>query len=113
MNFPYYRDFYPKIIMPIGMNDSAVLKDSPFAETGATHWLIALQGEQDGLPAGCCNWKVLVYTSDSEGSFSWDKPYFASTIMDSIDTAIELAQQFESFGKNDQLCTMETDKKIS
>ncbi|RDU38378.1 hypothetical protein DRW41_02085 [Neobacillus piezotolerans] len=113
MNFPHYRDFYPKSMMPIGMNDTALLNESPFADTGATHWLIALQGEHEGLPAGCCNWKVLVYTSDPEGAFSWENPYYASTLLESIDSAIELAQQIESFGKNDVLCTMGSDKKIS
>ncbi|RHW31418.1 hypothetical protein D1B31_22320 [Neobacillus notoginsengisoli] len=113
MNFPYYRDFYPKIIMPIGMKDTAILQNSPLAENGATHWLIALQGDHDGLPAGCCSWKVMVFTSDPEGSFNWEQPYFASPVMESIESAIELAQQCELFGKNDELCSIELDKKIS
>ncbi|CEG26614.1 hypothetical protein [Bacillus sp. B-jedd] len=113
MNFPHYRDFYPKTMMPIGMKDSTLLQSSPFSETGATHWLIALQGDHEGLPAGCCNWKVMIFTSDTEGSFDWKHPYYASPLLESIETAIELAQQCELSGKNDELCTLELDKKIS
>ncbi|OCA85636.1 hypothetical protein A8F94_12205 [Bacillus sp. FJAT-27225] len=113
MNFPYYREFYPTAMMQIGANDSAILKDTCFGGTESTHWLIALQEEKIELPEDYCHWKVVVYTADADGAFNWEMPYYTSSLFDTLESAIELAQRYQQCGSNDQLCTMEQNTKIS
>jgi hypothetical protein len=115
MKTPNYHDFYQKALVPIGFNDIRTLKefetydnDSPF-----THWLIAVEGEMLTQPNIYFLWKVSIYPSNSEGDFNWKKPFYCSPIMESMDSAHELACSMVTSSKLDQLSSLNLIEKIS
>jgi hypothetical protein len=116
MHFENYRDFYQKALLPIGFSDRSELTKTDFNDdltVGATHWLIALDGELAANSKEFYHWKVKIYPSNSEGTFSWNKPYYSSSAMDSFDHAIELARSFESYSKNDQMFSIKFQNTIN
>src|SRR4051812_39328217 len=105
MQTPNYRDFYQKALIPIGLKDMIALKETGTdqIETPTTHWLIGIQGELLLQPKEYYFWKVSIYPSNSEGTFIWNKPFFCSHLMESMDSAIELAKKFVIYSKKDEL----------
>jgi hypothetical protein len=113
MNFPNYRDFYQKALIPIGSADQTELTSAEFDfQSFSTHWLIALEGELATKPNEYYHWKVKIFPSNSEGTFNWNKPFYTSTEFKSFDTAIEVSRTFESYSKNDQIHTTNLQEKI-
>lgn len=114
MNYPNYRDFYQKALVPIGLKDRAVLGtiDTDSAKL-STHWLITLEGICISQPKEFYHWKVSIYPSNCEGSFIWNEAYYSSSHIDSIDKAIDLARSFEIYSKNDELHSVNLQEKIS
>src|SRR5574342_282385 len=116
MNQPNYREFYPKSLIPIGNNDRNALRsfqnlvDESFQ---ATHWLIALQGSVKQLPDEYYHWQVCLYPTDLEGTYSWNKPYFISNFINSIDEAIEFSRELEIYGRDDAIISSNLQEKIS
>lgn len=99
-----YKDFYQKALVPIGTNDRNCFKDFQSANLPEhSHWLIALEGETKDQETVFYIWKVTIYPSDSNGSFSWNSPYYSSSIFDSIHTAYNHAKDIEKYSKDDQL----------
>jgi hypothetical protein len=117
MNSPNYRDFYPKALIPIGLNDQRLLLESypvhvePPAD--ATHWLVALEGELAQASTEYYHWKICIYPCDLDGTYDWEKPYYASPAHDCIHKAFDSASTLEAFGRNDELCTTAIQEKIS
>lgn len=116
MNYPNFRDFYQKALIPIGSNDQVAFlanrtSDPPLL---STHWLIALENEQKPKQSKeVYQWKVSIYPANADGAFSWNHAYYTSQGIDSIDEAILLAQRFESYSKNDELLKSNLQEKIS
>ena len=109
-----YKDFYQKALVPIGMNDKNCLKDMGTAEFPQhSHWLIALEGEINDQDKVFYLWRVTIYPSDSNGSFSWHSPYYSSPIYDSIHIAYDHAKTLENCSKNDQLYFSNLKENIS
>jgi hypothetical protein len=111
-----YRDFYQKALLPIGLADRSGLANAKFSnevQPFTTHWLIALEGELASNSKEFYHWKVNVYPSNSEGTFTWNKPFYSSSAMDSFDHAIELARTFETYSKNDQVLSSALQHKIN
>jgi hypothetical protein len=117
MNQPDYRDFYPKSLVPIGINDRKALlsiqnlSDDTFQ---ATHWLVALQGKVKYLSEEeYYQWQVYLYPADVEGSYTWEKPYYVSSCFESIEKAIEISSELELFGRDDAIISSNIKEKIS
>jgi hypothetical protein len=117
MNQPDYRDFYPKSLIPIGINDSNALQsiqghtDDTFQ---ATHWLIALQGKIKYVSNDeYYQWQVYLFPADVEGSYTWQKPYFVSRSFESLEQAIEVSSELELFGRDDAVISSNIQEKIS
>ncbi|SDN16720.1 hypothetical protein [Bacillus sp. OK048] len=115
MKTPNYHDFYQKALVPIGLNDLLTLNelesydiDSPF-----THWLIAIEGAQLSQTKIYYHWKVSIYPSNCEGDMNWQKPFYCSPSMESMDRAHDIACSFTSLSKQDQLSTLKVQEKIS
>jgi hypothetical protein len=115
MKTPNYHDFYQKALIPIGFNDLRALKEfeSYEIDSNSTHWLIAVEGEQLPQPNIYFLWKVSIYPSNVEGDFNWKKPFYCSPIMQSMDSAHELACSLVSSSKLDRLSTLNLQEKIS
>jgi hypothetical protein len=106
MNQPNYRDFYPKSLIPIGNNDRKILlsmENSMDDTFQATHWLIALQGKIRNSADENYQWQVYLFPADLEGTYKWEKPYYISENLDSIEKAIELSCDLEIFGRDDAI----------
>lgn len=115
LNFPDYRDFYQKSLIPIGKKDHSLLMEIlhvPF-EFQSTHWLIALEAERIICPKEYYYWKVSIYPSDSAGSFDWNHAFYSSQPMNSLEQALILARTFEAFILKDELHTVNLQEKIS
>ncbi len=69
MKTPNYHDFYQKALIPIGFNDRTELEksDVAYSYSPATHWLIAVEGEQLPQAKIYFHWKVSIYPANSEG----------------------------------------------
>lgn len=115
MRTPNYHDFYQKALVPIGLNDRMTLMESEsyHPEASLTHWLIAIEGVQLSQPKIYFHWKVSIYPATSDGDFNWKKPFFCSTIIESMDKAIELASSLVTFSKDDTLSSSILLEKIS
>jgi hypothetical protein len=115
MKTPNYHDFYQKALIPIGFNDLLALKEfeSYDLDSPSTHWLIAVEGEQLPQPKIYFNWKVSIYPSKEDGDFNWKKPFYCSPIMESMDSAHELACSLVTSSKLDQLSNLNLQEKIS
>lgn len=117
MNYSNYRDFYQKALIPIGIKDQFALdernKNLLSNPEHFTHWLIALEAECSETPKEYYYWKVLIYPSDSEGSYNWRNPFYTSPLMESLNQAIELARTFEFYSMKDELHTVNFQEKIS
>jgi hypothetical protein len=115
MKTPNYHDFYQKALVSIGYNDLLALKEfeSYDCNSPSTHWLIAVEGEQLPQPNIYFHWKVSIYPSNAEGDFNWKKPFYCSPIMESMDSAHELACSLVTSSKQDQLSTLSLQEKIS
>ncbi|WP_042455917.1 hypothetical protein [Neobacillus dielmonensis] len=114
MKTPNYHDFYQVALVPIGMNDLKVLKESDSCSgRNYTHWLIAVEGVQLPDPKIYFHWRVTIYPADCEGDFNWQRPYFVSTASESMDIAIKLASNLVSSSKNDSLIFSTKLEKIS
>ena len=104
MNTQNYKDFYQKALVPIGEKDHSSFKETtPSNQHHHSHWLIALVGEQENIEKEFYSWKVTIFPSDSNGSFSWKSPCYLSTIFDCIHLAYKHALELETFSKNDEL----------
>ena len=116
MNYPNYRDFYQKALIPIGSTDRASITESNSNQsnlpTASTHWLIALEGELAPNSNEFYHWKVNIYPSNSEGAFKWNTTYYSSPTVNSFNKAIEWARTFETYSKNDQLHSTNLQEKI-
>lgn len=113
---PHYRDFYQKPLIPIGLKDKLALMEAEFAPPAAarsTHWLIALEGQPASPGEEYFHWKVSIYPSDSDGSFSWNQPYYSSPHLDCFNKAIDLAKSFENYSRNDEITSSGIQEKIS
>nr|WP_263328219.1 hypothetical protein [Neobacillus sp. Marseille-Q6967] len=115
MKTPNYHDFYQKALIPIGVNDLAVLKETSSYDRycPSTHWLIAVEGEQLPQPKIYFHWKVSIYPADVEGDFNWKKPFYCSPAMPSMDKAIDLACMLAASSRLDQLYSLNLQEKIS
>jgi hypothetical protein len=115
MKTPNYHDFYQKALIPIGFNDLLALKEfeSTNFDSPSTHWLIAVEGEQLPQPKIYFHWKVSIYPSKEDGDFNWKKPFYCSSIMESMDIAHELACSLVTSSRLDQLSTLNLQEKIS
>ncbi|KAB2337306.1 hypothetical protein F7731_06745 [Cytobacillus depressus] len=99
-----YKDFFQKALIPIGQNDLNCLKNMEICDfCKHSHWLIALEGNLKSPDVEYYIWKVTIYPSDSNGSFSWNTPYYSSPIYDSIHKAYDQAKTLEKCSKNDKL----------
>lgn len=104
MNALNYKDFYQKALIPIGEKDYFSFKETtPSIQQNHSHWLIALEGEQNGSEKEFYCWKVKIYPADSDGSFSWKSPCYISSLFDCIHMAYNHALTLETFSKNDEL----------
>jgi hypothetical protein len=117
LSCPIYEDFYPKALIPIGLNDQSLftklnLRPAELPEF-VTHWLIALEGEVIPKQNKYYHWKVSIYPSNLKGSFVWDQAFYTSPYFLSIDEAIELARTFESYSIKDELLSKHLLEKIS
>jgi hypothetical protein len=115
MRTPNHHDFYPKDLIPIGLNDLMAFNESDkqHSDSTATHWLIAVEGVQLSQQKIYYHWKVSIYPADNEGDFNWKVPFYASPAVESIDHAIKLAGSFEILGKKDHLYSLCLQEKIS
>ncbi|WHY79136.1 hypothetical protein QNH20_08400 [Neobacillus sp. WH10] len=115
MKTPNYHDFYPMEVIPIGLNDLMVLKESDAYNPSLppTHWLIAVEGIQLPQPKIYYHWKVSVYPAESEGDFNWKKPFYCSPNMKLMDDAIALAISLAELGNKDELSSAAILEKIS
>jgi hypothetical protein len=115
MKTPNYHDFYQKALVPIGFNDIRTLKEFETYDnaTPFTHWLIAVEGEMLTQPNIYFLWKVSIYPANAEGDFNWKKPFYCSPIMESMDSAHELACSMVTSSKLDQLSSLNLIEKIS
>ncbi len=116
MSYPNFRDFYQKALIPIGLNDRTAFSanDISFPALLSTHWLIALEGEENPeQQRDYYYWKVSIYSANAEGNFNWDQAFYTSPPIDSIDEAIKLARTVETYSKNDELHTSNLQEKIS
>ena len=115
MKTPNYHNFYQKALIPIGLNDLILLKesDSSYLDLPFTHWLIAVEGEQLPQPKIYFKWKVSIYPADCDGDFNWKKPFYCSPIMLSMDSAHELACSLVKSSKQDELLSLNLQEKIS
>lgn len=115
MKTPNYHDFYQKALIPIGSNDLLSLKefDSYEVDSPSTHWLIAVEGVQLPQSKIFFHWKVSIYPADCDADFNWKKPFYFSPIMESMDSAHELACSLVTSSKLDQLNTLSLHEKIS
>lgn len=96
--FPNYNEFYQKPLVSIGRSDSSVLKEFP----EATHWLIAMEGFEYEKGNKKYKWKVLVFPSDKNGSFDYERPHFISSELACIHEAFELVKEINTVCQNDQ-----------
>jgi hypothetical protein len=116
MNQPDYRDFYPKSLIPIGLNDQMKLKRLQNINDGtfqATHWLVALQGVSKSPDLELFQWQVYVFPADLEGSYTWEQPFYVSNLVDSLEKAIELSSELEVFGRDDAILSSNIKEIIS
>lgn len=116
MNQPDYRDFYPKVLIPIGSNDKQALDSIPiFSDPTfqATHWLVALQCRVKSNFEETYHWQVYLFPADVEGSYTWSKPYLVSNYYDSLDQALEISNELETFGRDDSIISSKYKEKIS
>ncbi|MDP4086114.1 MAG: hypothetical protein Q8934_16050 [Bacillota bacterium] len=117
MSYPFLRDFYQKALIPIGLNDLALLNESDKEKYDlpplTTHWMIVLVGELVSETKEYYHWRVNIYPSDCEGTFSWPEAIYSSELIVSFDWAFELARKFESITMNDQLLSSNLQLKIS
>lgn len=116
MHFPNHRDFYQKALIPIGNRDRSAFNVGAVTEHPPlfTHWLIALEGElKPQQPREYYHWKVSIYPANGDGAFNWNRVYYSSQGMDSIDQAIELARTIETYSTNDELHSSNLQEKIS
>lgn len=103
---PNFKEFYQKGLVPIGAKDKDFLLSAD-NQTEATHWLIAVEGEQDDQLNEQYRWKVSMYLSDNFGSFISRQPYYSSTEIPSVHTAFDKAAELEFTSRNDSLTTTE------
>ncbi|WP_026584758.1 hypothetical protein [Bacillus sp. J33] len=105
MYHPNYIDFYQKCLLPAGVGDPAL-------SAGHTHWLIAIEGQRKEQEKEFYCWKVSVYPSNSEGSFSWKEKVYSS-LYECIHKAFDHAKELEENVKNSQLGFLKSKEKIS
>lgn len=110
MHNPYYREFYQKAIVPIGINDRMALQETA---TQSSHWLIALEGQPSAPESEFYHWKVSIYPSDEEGSFNCSQPAYCSPMHDCFHSAVDTARSFEAYSKNDEIYSAFIQEKIS
>ncbi|MBP2239921.1 hypothetical protein J2Z40_000474 [Cytobacillus eiseniae] len=114
MNMPNYRDFYQKALIPICTNDLLRLHEmNHVLDLPASHWLIALEGQQKDSNIDYYIWKVTVYPSNEKGNFNWNTACYISTIYECIHEAYKHASNLELAGKSDQLLEIAAYKAIS
>lgn len=117
MSCPIYEDFYPKALIPIGITDQSLIPKLKLSSIElpevVTHWLIALEGEVLPNQNKYYHWKASVYPSNINGSFVWDQAFYTSPYVHSMDEAIELARDFETSSKKDELLSTYLLEKIS
>jgi hypothetical protein len=116
MNQPGYRDFYPKSLIPIGNNDRKALQtfQLPSIENfQATHWLVAIQGSVRQLQEVDYQWQVYLFPADIEGTYVWEKPFYISKVFESIDLALELSCDLETYGRDDAIVSTNINERIS
>ena len=113
MNGPNYRDFYQTALIPIGVTDQAALIDLHSPPLFSSHWLIALVAVPSAHLKEYYHWKVLLYPSNSNSSFQWDQPYYASPEMHSVHKALELARRLKTCCMSDELHTANLQEQIS
>jgi hypothetical protein len=103
---PNYIDFYQKSLIPADSSD-------PSLSAGHTHWLIALEGQLKEQEKEFYCWKVSVYPSNSEGSFSWNQELYSSPLYECIHQAFDHAKELENHVKDAQLGFLKRKEKIS
>lgn len=116
MNQPDYRDFYPKTLIPIGANDKQALESMQLITEPAfkaTHWLVALQARVKSYSEESYHWQVYLFPADTEGSYSWGKPYLVSNYFDTLDQALEISNELETYGRDDSIISSNYREKIS
>ncbi|CAH2716537.1 hypothetical protein BACCIP111895_03724 [Neobacillus rhizosphaerae] len=115
MKTPNYHDFYQKALIPIGLKDLTLLKESEAysPDSPSTHWLIAVEGVQLPQKKIYYHWKVSIYPADGEADFNYKKPFYCSPGMMSMDEAIALASSFVASGNKDELSPIALLEKIS
>jgi hypothetical protein len=117
LSCPIYEDFFPKALIPIGLNDQSMLSELTLIPAQlpeiVTHWLIALEGEIIPQQNKYYHWKVSIYPSNINGSFVWDQACYTSPYMLSMDDAVEVARTLESICKNDEFLSKYLLEKIS
>ncbi|MFT4412357.1 hypothetical protein ACLM5H_00720 [Fredinandcohnia humi] len=106
--FPNFSEFYQKPLIPIGQSDLLTLSDLPFA----THWLIAMEGVESGQDNRIAHWKVLVFASNVEGFFDYQKPHYLSHPITSIHDALTFAKELEGKCMCDQFNLHTSSKEI-
>ncbi|WP_442599284.1 hypothetical protein [Neobacillus sp. D3-1R] len=115
MNQPDYRDFYPKSLIPIGVNDQAALELIPSYTKSfqATHWLVALQAKVKPESEETYHWQVYLFPTDLEGSYTWSNPLLISKFVNSIDEALEMSNELETYGRDDSIISSKYIERIS
>ncbi|MHC0038639.1 hypothetical protein [Pseudoneobacillus sp. C159] len=115
MNQPEYRDFYPKKLIQIGMNDRKALMSQPNYSNDtflATHWLIALQGRVGNSIDENYQWQVYLFPTDMEGTYTWERPYYVSESLESLEKAMDLSCELEIYGRDDAIISSIIQEKI-
>jgi hypothetical protein len=100
---PNFSDFYQRPLIPIGEKDrlSFLNKKLPNV-TNDTHWLIALEGHEKMKGSEVFHWRVVIFPSNTDGTFDFESPFFASSYY-SFNEATEYARKIEKKAKDDQI----------
>lgn len=107
MNSINFSDFYRKALIPIEANER---KKNIHMDKGwrteplnITHYLIAIEGNEENSDSKKYRWKASVYLADSDGSFYSEKAIYHSEYYTSIHCAFLAARKLEEAGKNGHL----------
>ncbi|MBM7693140.1 hypothetical protein JOC77_002579 [Peribacillus deserti] len=106
-----YREFYQRALLPMGKKDKASYYD--LSDSPSTHWLIALQGFPKEPSSQYYHWNILIFPTNENGSFTYNKPYYVSESFASFHQAYDYSKSLADSALNDTITSRQPTERIS
>jgi hypothetical protein len=99
-----FREFYQRKPLLISPNDLCAIQEEESWFDACTHWLIALEGCEEG--GNAIRWRVVIYPSAADGYFNHGFPFFRSQPIKTFQEAEVLSREMEAIARQDRLAVV-------